>query len=326
MRTLPIARPGMNPDRTRQLMRAYFVALSGRLANALDCGLGVSQRGRQSVWLSPASVELAWHPGELTSTRAAMARADLRRQVQLPVSLTHVHGSRPEWWAELAIERLSGAAALHEAVQLGYSARPPATAVRGVMEALSALEAIWPAAAAEVRLLAPTLVYVGGGNFRSATFQQLFGVIFVGDAQCETLPATVEMLVHETAHLSLFLQVAFEPCLENPGRLVRHPLLDAPRPLEGAFHAAFALERMATVFARWCDTGPEEQLAEVRDRFLDALSKLDATLTTVMAEGSFTPAGERHFRFIVARLEQLRLVAEGNGAGRCQGVIDACQQ
>jgi HEXXH motif-containing protein len=302
-----VPQPTIDLVQTELLLSRYYAALAVRACRAYS----IEPPNQDASWVSPAVIELLWHPENVGPDRLAEAKDELVSSRECPSAPNFYHNGHPSWWADRAIDRLENAVAVVQSVSLSYSVSAPDESIRSYNRAVLRLRSLWPEAADELRLLAPSIVFVGGGDFRSATFQRLFGVLLLGDAQCRTLPGIVEALVHEAAHLSLFLRTAYTPLLNNPGAIVRHPLLDCPRPLEGAFHAAYVLERMATVLSFWWQTPTEEdEEAEVEERFFDAQTKLTATIGTIRATADLTQAGARYLDYLIGRESELGLLAQ----------------
>ncbi|MEE2570599.1 HEXXH motif-containing putative peptide modification protein [Pseudarthrobacter sp. J64] len=163
-----------------------------------------------------------------------------------------------------------------------------------VVGALEILTRVWPAAAVELQLLIERIIILKDTEL-TATHDQLFGVLFLGENYMESLPRTVEALLHETSHHSMFLRLWLQDYVSNPDDLVHHALRKDPRPISGTLHAAFVLWRMHYGLHRWAEVEnlpADHEVSLIRDSDRE---KLVATLGTLADRAEWTTAGRTLF-------------------------------
>ncbi len=159
--------------------------------------------------------------------------------------------------------------------------------------ALGVLRRIWPEACGEFHEIVRTLVFVQGGGFIYGSFQNMLGSIFIGVNSVSSLASTVEMLLHEGGHQSLFLHSAFGKLVTNPTEPASHPLRADPRPVGGTVHAAHVLARMAIGFSRWCDAGGAP--TEIHRRRDEVVGNLRTTIAVLDEKAEWTEQGHRYY-------------------------------
>lgn len=308
----------MEPATVAKLARGYARTLAEHLDGyGRDPAAGLPPR-RRIDWLHPRSVWAAriatGLPEQFEASRAAVA-VDLARGEGERPWVEHLGaGSVREPWSEWALANLQMyTEVIDPTIEIRVTGRALEPIVDRVSEAFRMLWEIWPQAATENHLLVRSLLYVEGGDFQSATFEDAFGAMMVGVAYVETLAGAVEMLLHEGGHHSLFLRNVFVPFVTNPSDLVHHPLRRDPRPIKGAVHAAHSLGRMATGLARWCAGGgaPEEAFRR-RD---NCAANFRTTLSVLADYAAWTPAGERYFANLVQAAAALPDAGESSQPG-----------
>lgn len=297
---------GLDPALTGAWLRAYHGALARRLVHeagrlgSVDAGAGGVDGVR---WL---------HPRAVWAARVAVDRPDLVGALDGPAvgamlaqgrgaapPLEHIGADRDEPWSRWGVDRLAVQVnQFGPQAPLRLAAVPLGTRQANVDQALALLADLWPEAATEFHLQVRAVVHVDGGWSESATADELFGAIFLGERHDDSVAAAFEMAVHESAHLALVLRNRFQPFVTNGTEMARHPLRPDLRPISGAVHAAYALARMATGLARWRDE--RDAPAEVALRADVALENLLGTMGVLRERAAWTHAGRAWF----TRLEQ----------------------
>lgn len=255
-------------------------------------------------WLHPRSIwaaRVASIDQDLFESCWAAAALDLERGESDIPPVEHVATERSEPWCQWGVQGVEDNGKVVNRSMSLRLAKSPVT--QPITDAITILQRVWPAIALETHFLVRCLVYVDGSHFRSATFQQIFGAIFVGEGSLESVTTAFEMLLHEGGHHSLYLRNGFDEFVTNGLDTVRHPLRPDPRPVKGALHAAQALARTAAGLYRWClePEAPGEAQAR-RDVTTDHLAE---TLGILREKARWTPLGEEFFSNLVACLEML---------------------
>jgi len=104
------------------------------------------------------------------------------------------------------------------------------------------------------------------------------------------------VLAHEATHLQLFGLALDEPLLTNaPEERYFSPLRDAPRTMDGVFHATIVAGRVARALLRQADAVAESrELRETaRDRAARSTRQFDEGVAIVEAHARLTPLGQR---------------------------------
>jgi len=294
---------------SNELATAFYRALARRLRARLDtvpARSGNTGAISPDSWLHPRAV---WGSVAATAHQVNACAADLRMDLAAgtgprPDNPEHLFGADAEPWLTAMISKLGGEvdAVMHESAPR-LSADYDSLRISRIQGALRLLGVIWPEAAAENRLLVLAYVHTCGPAFRSGSMLEAFGAVFVGEASLTSEAAAVEMLLHETAHHSLYLRCAFTQYLENPNEVAAHSLRSDPRPMSGIVHAAHVLVAMATGMDRWCQSGGAPQ--EAFQRRTDALASLRDSLAVLDKRARWTPAGERYYANLVQRALQV---------------------
>lgn len=295
----------IDPRVSSSLTVAYYQALARRLVHEAE-RLG---------WAAPGSADpgdVRWlHPGAVWAARIAARDPALLDGQAVPVRamldegrgpapvLEHVGAGTAERWVGWGVENLASyAQRIDVDDRLRLAPVPLGDRRRHVDEALAVLADVWPEAAVEFHSYVRSIVHVQGAMFGSASFDEVFGAVFVGDRYLDTVPAAFEMVLHEGGHHALFLRARFEPFVTNGDEMAMHPLRDDPRPISGTLHAAYVLARMATGLARWRDGDPDAP-AEVAERAEQCRADLCTTIAVLGDKAAWTDAGRAWF----ARLE-----------------------
>ncbi len=272
-----------DPRSSSALAGPYYRALGRRLAARLEAQSDNDLRFRDLTfrpvsWLHPRAV---WATTCSDSSLQAQARDDIYLDLAAGSgdrpAARHMFGETGEQWL------LAGMRKLTEDVDKVIHETSPQLipeynkiAVEHVEAAIMKLKEIWPEAAVEFHLLVRLIAYTSGIGFRSATMPDTFGTIYAGLDYLQSVPSSVEMLLHETGHHSLFLRNSYEPFVRNGSQIASHALRPDPRPINGIVHAAHVLSRIATGMTRWCARpgAPDE----AHQRRSDALASLTSTL------------------------------------------------
>ena len=158
----------------------------------------------------------------------------------------------PERDAELML-LLRGELALHQdrAIGVGYTSedvRSTTVERDKAMEGIGLLRSFAPGFYAEFSELSDMILLAGeddGVHIRSASSFNLFGLIVIWADAIHSPIYYLQQIVHETAHLRLFVVNIEDPLVLNPPeQKFRAPFRDDERPMLGIFHAYFVLARM----------------------------------------------------------------------------------
>jgi HEXXH motif-containing protein len=257
--------------------------------------------------------EQSWYAlgGGLTesSTAAPLARARALASVAASAgagSPMSTPDSRPWLCAAFARATAQLAEETGEVPDLSLGADPSleAHAAAELVEARRVLERLWPRARASVDLHCDRVVWLRGERYHSMTMPYAFGVVFVRPRHDMTRPEYVEALLHESAHLELYVKQAFDPLVMNPLAPVRSPLRSDARPVMAALHAVYVLSRMIEGHERYllgstaaADRSTARLLLERhRESFRAGTHEL-------AREAHFTAAGARLFATLLERRE-----------------------
>lgn len=118
-----------------------------------------------------------------------------------------------------------------------------------VAEALALIDTALPPLRAEIDAVLREIMVVGDGPgavapFYAASSFYIWGGIGLAPRNHRSVHDLAETLVHEAAHLLLYLLTADEPAARNPkAARYRSPLRADPRPMDGVIHAVFVIAR-----------------------------------------------------------------------------------
>jgi HEXXH motif-containing protein len=189
------------------------------------------------------------------------AAATLERMLTLGVAQPgpSIHSVDNAVQAARPINLFSRFADLEEDNRLDLRAPTPAQAARGrslLTEALAQIQRNDPQLDAELRALVTEFLLVDqapGHLFTTAAvscFQNWGGLLFNPSVHDDALNV-VEILAHEATHLILFAVAMDEPLLTNPPDARYHsPLREAPRTMDGVFHATIVSARVVRAMLR----------------------------------------------------------------------------
>lgn len=296
----------MAPQNTARMARGFFQHLARRAIAGLPSGDAdalIPSDTEGVMWLHPRSVWAATTlgVGGVREEYVTEVRSDLGRAMTPPPPLEHLGAHNGGLWC----------AEVLQSFQSNMAAPAPTVALRPIVGAITepvtaaatVLRRVWVEAAVELHLLIRAIVHVEGGNLVSASEQRSFGAIYVGDGSLRSIPAAYEMLLHETAHHSMFLRNSYVGFVTNGSEMASHPLRADPRPVAATVHAAHALAAMAEGLSRWSvEPGAPSECHERRDQALDRLSR---TIAVLKEKARWTAAGERYFTSLLQRERRL---------------------
>jgi HEXXH motif-containing protein len=298
-----IASVGINPMATRYLAKIYYRQLVGRAAG-VPAGGGESSRDNVAChsvdWLHPRVIWAVTAGGDdgavspLLDSVGAGTHGDMTAQDSVPPTVEYLPGADAEPWVRQSVQMLQqDINRVDSSQRLALSAPLARASCAVVDQATTILCRIWPEAGDEFRTLVRAIVYVEGTAFKSATIESAFGAIYASNASLGSVPAAVEMLLHETGHHALYLRNFFTRFVTNGSSLAAHPLRKDPRPIAGVVHSAHVLARMATGLARWA--GETDAPEEVHERRAAAEQRLSQSLDVLESKAQWTQAGETYF-------------------------------
>lgn len=296
----------IQPESLITLLRIYnrgVLRLLGRRAAVNSAGLRPAE---PMSWLHPRVVWQARYGLEHGSVSISepLPAADGSPHQSYPAQ-EHVAAGAGDAWIAWAVSNLQTyAGSVDGGIRLRLASMPIEQLRAPVDDATAILWRVWPGALLENQILIRAFVYIEGGDFRSATFEDILGAAMVGTGSVSSVAAAFEMMLHEGGHHSLFLRNKFAEFVSNGTELAAHPLRPDPRPIKGVLHAAHVLARMATGLSYWCrDSGAPAEAVERRD---DAISKLRATLAVLQDRAAWTLPGAAYFENL-KRLEVVRM-------------------
>jgi hypothetical protein len=174
-----------------------------------------------------------------------------------------------------------------------------ATLRASITRLLDDLDDILPAWADEFRAFVSwiLLAQTSGGKFGGASAFAAWGAILI-NPQTQTDDLTLLLtLIHESAHLKLFSAwLDDEVVLNDPDDTYASPLRAEPRPMNGIYHAAFVLARMACFLDDLRQCGQEGLLLGASAARLPAtlsgtVSAFEAGLEEIRRHGRLTARG-----------------------------------
>jgi HEXXH motif-containing protein len=143
-------------------------------------------------------------------------------------------------------------------------------------EVMALIRRSWPELAAEieedVRIVCPfsSRALYGWADI------YLLGAVFVREDTTD-VSFVLERLVHQAAHVRLFL-ISHGPLHNHShSHLVTSPIREDPRPVNGVFHAAFVYSRLISLFTRIGEPAYMQRRSELLPRFAAAIDTLTNT-------------------------------------------------
>lgn len=150
----------------------------------------------------------------------------------------------------------------------------------------------------EFNNLVEEVLFIGGTeslHIRSGSSLNMFGLIMIWCDEIHTIPYYLELLIHETAHLRLFLENLTDPLvLNNPDELYDAPFRNDSRPMIGIFHGLFVLTRIIVVMSIILEklTPKDSQFSiEIKDKIERSKKKFDLTVIDIEKNGILTEKG-----------------------------------
>lgn len=154
----------------------------------------------------------------------------------------------------------------------------------------------------EFKNLAEEILFVGGTNdfhIRSGSSLNMFGLIVIWSDYSHSIVYYLELLIHETAHLRLFLENIIDPLILNsPDELYSAPFRHDARPMIGIFHGFFVLFRIIVVMTEIyenCSVNNIKYKEEINNKILKAKKRYDLTLVEIEENALFTDRGLQIF-------------------------------
>ena len=196
------------------------------------------------------------------------------------------------------------------------AAAPPAEVLplfaRTAWEVLEILERLDPDCAAEIRSVVSDVVIVKSQNVNAGSSFRAFGYIVLRELEPDRAWTTyLESIVHEAAHLYLYLLWTHDPIIENEGEgLFRSPVRPGGRPLSAIFHAMFVLARtIRTIRIVREDSVYREDISRMSTSYNYAKNpdgfevKFFEAYETIKDNAQLTPLGEELLRGCRAMVE-----------------------
>jgi hypothetical protein len=190
--------------------------------------------------------------------------------------------------------------------------------VAGIIEDLKrSLPAALPLWSQELEELVDTIVLAASSGtekvFAGASAFDVWGAILVNPAYRSDRLHLAMTLVHESSHLKLFYAYLDDEIVLNaPDDRYASPLRRQPRPMNGIYHAAFVLARMARFIADALQAGVAETLfgdnatAVLEAELRNAVTHFDAAHSVITQHGLLSPKGAQIIAEAAAEIEQCR--------------------
>jgi HEXXH motif-containing protein len=186
--------------------------------------------------------------------------------------------------------------------------------IRAVLAALAVHLPEW---SQELRALLRTIILATtqttSQSFAGASAFDVWGAILINPAYRRDRMHLALTLVHESAHLKLFYAYLDDDVVSNPAEeLFSSPLRRQPRPMNGLFHAAFVLARMALFIGDIVRAGVIEPLfgqgtkPELQAQLTQTIASFDSAHTIVAQHARLTPRGQDILAEAVAGIDQCR--------------------
>lgn len=155
-----------------------------------------------------------------------------------------------------------------------------------------------------------------GQSFAGASAFDVWGAILINPAYRRDRLHLALTMVHESSHLKLFHAYLDDDIVLNPpDQTFSSPLRRTPRPMNGLYHAAFVLARMALFIA---DIGRakagERMFGPGADRALKgelarAITSFDSAQAIIAAQGQLTAKGRQMMAEAAFGIDQCRVLA-----------------
>ncbi|WP_024697284.1 aKG-HExxH-type peptide beta-hydroxylase [Pseudomonas avellanae] len=151
----------------------------------------------------------------------------------------------------------------------------------------------------EAETLIDEIVLTGPGDeyhVRSASSYNLLGLVLIWADDVHSPIYYAQQVVHEAAHLRLFLKSTDDKFVLNPeNQLYTAPFRPDARPMLGIFHALFVLARIALAMSGLGKIAPGKLAEEALEKGRVAEKRFFATAAQVKRDGTLTPMGQQIF-------------------------------
>lgn len=191
--------------------------------------------------------------------------------------------------------------------QLGLDNVLAEPAERLLYEAVECLHRFWSPAARQIERLVQEIVWFSAPKQESSTDPSVFGAVYLNPTPRWTVPWFVEVMLHETAHLSLYIKQSIDPLVVNAQERTHSPFRPDLRPMTGVLHATFVLTRMVHGLSLYVSSNEALPDKEGAHSLLgDIWPRLENGLETLRTKARFSPKGEELFRSFESAYAQLR--------------------
>ncbi|MEN1834057.1 HEXXH motif-containing putative peptide modification protein [Pseudomonas lijiangensis] len=151
----------------------------------------------------------------------------------------------------------------------------------------------------EAQALIDEIVLTGPGeeyHVRSASSYNLLGLVLIWADEVHSPVYYAQQVVHEAAHLRLFLKSTNDPFVLNPeSELYTAPFRPDARPMLGIFHALFVLARIAIAMSGMSKIAVEKLSKEATEKGQVAEKRFFATAAQIKRDGILTSTGQQIF-------------------------------
>lgn len=151
----------------------------------------------------------------------------------------------------------------------------------------------------EAEVLIDEIILTGPGDeyhVRSASSYNLLGLVLVWADEVHSPIYYAQQIIHEAAHLRLFLKSTDDKFVLNPeSQLYTAPFRPDARPMPGIFHALFVLARIALAMSDMVKVESVKLSEEAFEKGRIAQKRFFATAAQVKKEGVLTPTGQLIF-------------------------------
>ena len=142
-------------------------------------------------------------------------------------------------------------------------------------QAFAFLISVWPELAAEIASDVRVVSPFSGNSLNGWADVYLLGLVFVREEDRD-LPFVLERLVHQAAHVTLFLITHGPLHTHSPSHLMASPIRKDLRPVNGVFHAMFVYARLIALFRRVDEAWASRRASELEIAFLNGVKSIRA--------------------------------------------------
>ncbi len=219
-------------------------------------------------------------------------------------------GSNKDWWVQKAIQEQVKEYSSDTGDAISLQLKEPSTKELSEMgRALNLLEKIWPEAHRQINRYVKRIILLEGNNFESGTAAYAFGAVFINPGPDWNSIKFMDILLHESGHLSLMVKQTFGRLIHNFQEKASSPLRKEERWLNGIIHAAFVIYRICYGLQR-VKQFPQYFTAEelkVADQLLEEnLVHFEKALGTLRDKAQFTDIGEHFMNQLLDSYEKLK--------------------